>query len=168
MSHKQRALQGLKELHKESYLWSLCCCGYNEEMAKDVLQNSYLKVLEEKARFTEKAKLKTWFFSVIRFTAIDALRKRTLQVVPVVEASHIADNTPDPMVNESGSNFKQILGELSGQQREMLTLVFYNDMTVEAAAEVLEINLGTARTHYNRGKQNFKKRLLQLRKNGII
>ena len=65
----------LQELHRESYLWSLSCCHYDKEMAKDVLQNVYLKIYDGKASFNAKSKLKTWMFSIIKFTSIDFMRK---------------------------------------------------------------------------------------------
>ncbi|MFT4733981.1 MAG: DNA-directed RNA polymerase specialized sigma24 family protein [Algoriphagus sp.] len=39
-----------------------------------MLQEAYLKVLEENATYSEKSNFKTWLFSIIRFTAIDNLK----------------------------------------------------------------------------------------------
>jgi RNA polymerase sigma-70 factor (ECF subfamily) len=47
---------------------------------------------------------------------------------------------------------------LPARQREVLDLVFFHEMTVEQAAEVMDVSTGTARTHYHRGKL----RLLEL------
>jgi RNA polymerase sigma-70 factor (ECF subfamily) len=62
-------------VHRESYLWTLSCCNYDKEMAKDVLQNVYLKIYDDSASFKEKSSLKTWLFSVIKYTSIDFMRK---------------------------------------------------------------------------------------------
>ncbi len=163
MGRHLHPLHWLQELHKESYLWSLCCCGYNEEMAKDVLQDAYLKVAENKAGNSSITYRKTWFFSIIKYTAIDAMRKRKLYTVPVSEAYEISAEVEDTKEKSNNiDSFKQILEELSTHQREILTLVFYSNLSIHDAAKILEMKIGTARTHYKRGKENFKKKLMRM------
>lgn len=149
----------LQELHRESYLWSLSCCNYDKEMAKDVLQIVYLKIYDGKATFNEKSKLKTWMFSIIKFTSIDFMRKYGMRVEELnVDHHQISDEETEPELDKANL-FKKILQSLSGQQRGVLTLSFYHDLTLEEIAPLLEISIGTVRTHYERGKENFKKHL---------
>jgi RNA polymerase sigma-70 factor (ECF subfamily) len=48
---------------------------------------------------------------------------------------------------------------LPRRQRQILELVFAHDMTIADAAEVLEITVGSARTHYDRGKKRLAREL---------
>ncbi len=149
----------VQELHRESYLWSLSCCNYDKEMAKDVLQNVYVKIYDGKASFNQKSKLKTWMFSIIKFTSIDFMRKYGMRVEELHEEHYqISDEEAEPE-SEKANLFMQILQSLSGQQREVLTLSFYHDLTLEEIAPLLDISIGTVRTHYERGKENFRKLL---------
>ncbi len=66
---------GIEQLHGESFGWALACCGWNRIEAKDVLQTAYLKVLDRRARFDGRSRLKTWLFAVIRRTAADSRRR---------------------------------------------------------------------------------------------
>ena len=67
------------ELHHEAFQWAKQCVSHSEELAADVLQTVYLKILNGKAKYGEKSSLKTWLFSVIKFTAMDFYRSRKKQ-----------------------------------------------------------------------------------------
>jgi RNA polymerase sigma factor (sigma-70 family) len=149
----------VQELHKESYLWSLNCCHFDEEMAKDVLQTVYLKIYDGKASYNKKSTLKTWLFSVIKFTSVDFIRKHKRHVYKLNDAHRQIAETEGVREADNHVLFIKILQSLSGQQREVLTLAFYHDLTLEEIAALLELSIGSVRTHYGRGKENFKRLL---------
>jgi RNA polymerase sigma-70 factor (ECF subfamily) len=55
------------------------------------------------------------------------------------------------------------LATVSPRQREVLQLVFYHGMTIEEAARVMSVSVGSARTHYERGKKALAHTLAELR-----
>lgn len=145
----------LKLHHKDAYLWARQCCSFNDDLAKDVLQQVYLKILEGKAELNDEEKAKTWIFSIIRYTAIDQLRK-TGKLISIEGDEEIADMEEEVDLTD----YKAIINLLPRMQQEVILMVFYHQMTIEQSAEVLQISLGTARTHYGRGKKNLKKLIL--------
>lgn len=141
--------------HEENFAWALGCCGRNRRDAEEVLQTVYLKVLDGRARFEGRSTLRTWLFSVIRRTAAQHRRTAWLQrrrTGPLVEVAEEATAEPDGREEE----LTQALERLSRRQREVLLLVFYHEHTIEQAAEVLGIGIGSARTHYERGKARLR------------
>jgi RNA polymerase sigma-70 factor (ECF subfamily) len=52
----------IERLHAAGFAWAMACCGRNRERAEDVLQTSYLKVLDGKARFEGRSSFRTFLF----------------------------------------------------------------------------------------------------------
>ncbi|HEX4963555.1 MAG TPA: RNA polymerase sigma factor [Thermoanaerobaculia bacterium] len=156
----------LEELHPASAGWALSCCRWDREEAEEVLQMTYLKVLDGHARFDERSSFATWLFGVIRRTAAERRRSRWLRSMAGLRwrdghPSPPPLPTPESLLGaaETSRSLRAALQTLPGRQREVLHLVFYQDLTVEEAARVLGISLGSARTHYHRGKGGLQQRL---------
>ena len=154
----------LEKLHVASFGWALSCCRRDRAEAEEVLQTVYLKILEGKARYRGESKLKTWLFAVIRKTAITEQRKRLLRSL-----RSIAGTKPTPERNsfaaepaaafersETRKQFQMALERLPARQREVLHLVFYEDLSLREAANVMGVSIGSARQHYERGKKHLR------------
>jgi RNA polymerase sigma factor (sigma-70 family) len=162
--------QQLEKHHRESFGWARCCCGRDRQRAEDVLQRTYLKVLQGKARFEERGAFKTWLFAVIRTTARDEKRRDVLRRVGLLRYEADVRATRPANADEDGPGealdrtklqafFLAALGKLPARQREAMQLVFYHDMSISEAADVMGVSLGSARTHYERGKQALRTHL---------
>jgi RNA polymerase sigma factor (sigma-70 family) len=160
--------QQLEKHHRESFGWALSCCGRDRERAEDVLQRTYLKVLEGKARFEDRGAFKTWLFAVIRTTARDEKRREVLRRIGLLRYEANVRASPAPNGDGAGEAldrarlkdvFVAALGKLPARQREAMQLVFYHDMSLSEAANVMGVSLGSARTHYERGKHSLRTHL---------
>jgi len=154
----------LERLHPASFAWALGCCRRNREEAEDVLQSSYLKVLEGKARFDGHSSFKTFLFSVIRRTAAQSRRRAFLFEAWAGRRERRAEAEGVPDEPERRMLLAGALAKLSRRQREVLELVFQHGMTVEEAGEAMGVSVGTARVHYGRGKKRLLERLGEQRR----
>lgn len=165
VSPVRSVLDELQAHHADNFGWALACCGWRRDMADDVLQEAYLRVLDGRAEFGGHSAPKTWFFAVIRRVAAEMLRagKRhaILNLRLVADAVDATAATDTLYADETSSQLQAALMQLSVRQREVLHLVFYAEMTLEEAATTLDISLGSSRTHYHRGKERLA-RLLEL------
>ena len=151
----------LERHHADCHGWALGCCAWDRSAADDVLQTSYLKVLDGRAAFDGRSSFRTGMFAVIRRTAAEQRRRRLLRRLWPLRwgtdgAGEPADPAPDVAETlgreESARRLRGALVKLPRRQRELLHLVFYESLSIREAADVLGISLGSARTHYERGK----------------
>ena len=157
----------IERLHPSSFGWALGCCRWDREEAEEVLQAVYLKVFEGRARFEGRSSVKTWLFAVIRKTAAERRRRRWLRSLAfgrwaVTRPNPAPASDPEALLGHSDSSRALLaaLRTLSSRQRDLLHLVFYQDLTIDEAARVLGIAKGTARRHYDRGKERLRRTLL--------
>lgn len=158
----------LEALHTAAFGWSVHCCGGDAHKGEDVLQNAYLKLLRGSAIFRGQASFKTWWFGVIRFTALEEhrrLRFRESLAGKLLknffgEASSESQLHPAPWqqveLDERAAHLHDCLSRLPARQSEVLHLVFYQGLTLVDSAKVMGISTGSAAQHYERGKTKLR------------
>ena len=157
----------LERVHADCFGWAMSCCGRDRDDAEEVLQTVYLSVLDGRARYDARSSFRTWLFGVIRRTAASERRKAWLRGLLVEREVGSGKGEagvlrPDPFARPDAEaetesrrdGLHRALTHLAARQREVLQLVFYHDLTVEEAAAVMRVSVGSARTHYARGKAN--------------
>jgi RNA polymerase sigma-70 factor (ECF subfamily) len=150
--------------HCAAFGWALACCRWDQSTAEDVLHTAYLKVIDGRARCAEGSEFRPFLFGVIRRTAREERQRRAIRATLPLAA--LAGGPSEPSVlhpgltqiirDESSLALLRALERLSPRQRDVLHLVFYQDLTIAKAAEILGVSLGTARIHYERGKAQLR------------
>lgn len=140
----------------------------DEAESEDALQDAYLAAYTNIHSFQGGAKLSTWLARIVINEALGRLRKRkrTAVVVPFAATGHgESDNREDAMADASAeqpdaaamrAELRQLLerriDELPAQFRTVLILRDVEEMTVEEAAECLDIPAATVRTRAFRAR----------------
>lgn len=156
----------LEPLHADAFSWAVACCGGEEESAADALQESYSRVASGRAKFGERSSLKTWWFGVIRRTALEQ-RRGTLRWRRVAEAFGEWTSLLAPNRNENAPaddplpwcDPDALAGALKGlplRQSQILALVFQQGLSLSEAAIAMGVSVGSARQHYDRAKKRLR------------
>jgi RNA polymerase sigma-70 factor (ECF subfamily) len=149
----------LKQHHDAAWAWALACCQRDRDAAHDVLHDAYLTVLQRRARYLGRSTFKTWLFGVIRVCAQAARRrKRLLGLIfdPIVDHPHLAEAPAEPALLATSQRLRRELLALPIRQRQVVALVFEQDLTLDEASEVLGISPGACRKHYARAKTRLR------------
>jgi len=131
----------------------------NREEAKDVLQESFIKIFKRIQQVTDAEKLESWMKSVVVNTAIDQFRKKK-----IVHTAQIDDTLDKEVRGYAETNVPdEILVALVSQLPDGCRLVF-NLFVVEEyshaeIATLLDISEGTSRSQLNYAKTVLKNKL---------
>ena len=158
--------QALEAIHSQLYGWALTRCGFDRTAAEDLMQEAYVAVLSGAARFERKSSLKTFLFGVIQNLARSRFRQIAARMRLVTTYGAGADDEDPDEAQADDRESRQVwkaVETLPTRQRDITELVFCRDMTIEEAAAVMGVSVGTGRVHYDRAKKALANKLDALR-----
>jgi RNA polymerase sigma-70 factor (ECF subfamily) len=127
----------------------------DEQDAWQILQDTWVTVLQSIGKLRTPQNLPSWLYRIARNTAISHLRRESRR--------KMADLDDDSGVVDAGNatelsfdDAEQVhygLGRLSLRYREVLTLFFLQDLSVEQIGEVLGVSQGAVRSRLYHAKQ---------------
>jgi RNA polymerase sigma-70 factor (ECF subfamily) len=145
----------------------------NREMAEDLFQEVWMRVLVRGAQFNGQARFDTWLFTIARNLTIDQRRKRTMASLDeFLEGKsdddrpmsfEIADGEPTPFDRFSNlEDRERIAGallEMDTLYREVLVLRFHEELSLEEIAKVTRAPLSTVKSRLYRGMAAIRPKL---------
>jgi RNA polymerase sigma-70 factor (ECF subfamily) len=145
----------------------------NREMAEDLFQEVWMRVLVRGGQFNGQARFDTWLFTIARNLVIDQRRKRTMTSLDELYEGNsdedrpmsfeVADDEPTPF--DSFSNLEDreriaaALLQLDTLHREVLVLRFHEELSLEEIAKVTRAPLSTVKSRLYRGLAAIKPKL---------
>ena len=107
----------------------------NEEDAKDISQEIFIKVYRNLSKFDENAVFSTWLYRIAVNTCIDALRKKkgiqSISLQEQVQNEDVQQNTPEEsyLQKEQQTQIMQTMENLSPEHKAMILMRDMEDMT---------------------------------------
>ncbi|MGD0630952.1 MAG: sigma-70 family RNA polymerase sigma factor [Terracidiphilus sp.] len=145
----------------------------NREMAEDLFQEVWMRVLVRGGQFNGQARFDTWLFTIARNLVIDQRRKRTMSSLDELfdvggdddrpMSFEVADGEPTPF--DSFSNLEDreriaaALMQLDTLHREVLVLRFHEELSLEEIAKVTRAPLSTVKSRLYRGLAAIKPKI---------
>lgn len=166
-------LDHLIEVYQHRLLRYLLFLTGKREVAEDLFQETWMRVLLRGAQYNGKARFDTWLFAIARNLVIDLSRKRTMASLDEMSDGEddrpyeIAMSGPSPLdqfqSRENCAEVGEVLLRLDSNYREVLVLRFYEELSLDEIATVTRAPLSTVKSRLYRGLAALKPEMEQLR-----
>ena len=152
----------------------------DREVAEDLAQDTFVKVLNHIDRYRPEFKFSSWLFKIANNLTIDHLRKRQLDTVSIDGSPHAAsaaeaeatsldvqsrgESPLDEMeARELGTAIEQTIARLRPEYRACIVLRHVEGRSYEEIAATLDLPLGTVKTYIHRARHELRDMLGGLR-----
>ena len=158
------AFQALWSSHRDAVYRFACWVLQDIAAAEDVVQECFLSLLDQSARFDSgRASLRVFLLGIARNKCRSRWRKLAPEVEFEDESVGYDPKTLDCLASEeTAAILNAAVGKLPPFQREALFLFEYEGLSIEEASVVARVSVGTFKARLHRGRGRLKRQLAWL------
>lgn len=142
------------------------------EIAKDMVQNTFIKCYKNLDSFRFDAQVKTWLYRITINECKDYLKSWNYRMVQVKSfinetTKSILPSTEKAVIDKySNEEIKDTIFSLPKVYREVVYLYYYDSLSTEEIANVLDLPVNTVKTRLRRAKQRLVSIMKEAELNG--
>lgn len=166
------ALEELVFRHKDKLFTSIVLLVKDTFLAEDIFQDTFIKVIDtiRADRYTEKGRFLPWAMRIAHNLCVDHFRK--IKRTPIVKTSDDKDifnvlnfsekSAEDQMIQrQSYDSVRKMLDLLPEEQREVIILRHYADLSFKEIADLTKVSINTALGRMRYGLINLRKMMTE-------
>src|SRR6476646_785856 len=166
------ALETLVLRHKDKMYTSIQFLVKDKYLAEDIFQDVFIRIIDtmRSGRYTEEGKFLPWAMRIAHNLCVDHFRK--VKRTPTIKTGDDQDifevlnfteeSAEDKMIKKQSHNrVKDMLNQLPEDQREVIILRHYADMSFKEIAHLTNCSINTALGRMRYGLINLRKMMMQ-------
>jgi RNA polymerase sigma-70 factor (ECF subfamily) len=159
-----RSIEALIRAHQDAlYAFMLRMSG-RPDVAEDIVQEAFVRVLKNLDRFDSRFRFSTWLFTIAKRLYVNSMQKhKPTYDSEVVGERQGADASPggNAARNETIANVRGVidfaLRQLGPQQREIVLLFHQQNWPINEIAVFMRMPEGTVKSHLHRARKRMKR-----------
>lgn len=166
------ALEALVIRHKDKLYTSILFLVKDKYLAEDIFQDVFIRIIDTMrgGRYTEEGKFLPWAMRIAHNLCVDHFRKvkrtptiRNSEDKDIFEVLNFADDSAETVMikRQSHSRVREMLERLPEDQREVIILRHFADMSFKEIAAATDCSINTALGRMRYGLINLRKLMVQ-------
>ena len=170
------------ELYEKTYAAlyrTICSMTRDEDTAWDILQESYLRAFRNLDKLDANEAFVTWLRRIavnetarvmgrrtpVNFSELSSEEEDDMPEIPDLRL----EAQPELVIDQQETSrlVREIMADLPEQQRLIVGMHYYEDLSVKEIAELLQLSAGTVKTQLFRGRKHVETRVRDLEKQGV-
>lgn len=155
-------LERVYDDHAQALFGFLLNLTRNQEDTRDLLQELFVKLSRQPKLMAQARDARAYLLRLAHNAAIDLFRRRAVREKYQVPEAELFAETADPDEAAFRQAVSVALEALPPEQRAVVHLKLWEDMTFDAIADVLDIPINTAASRYRYALDKLRERLRPL------
>ena len=172
LSGQEKALSMLVNRHKDKMFTAIYMLIRDRSLADDILQDTFVKIVStlKSGKYNEEGKFIQWAMRIARNLVIDHFRKaKKMPTISDSEGNDVFDyinvyeeNQEERVIrNEREDKIRRLIEELPSEQREVLVLRHYAELSFKEISELTDVSINTALGRMRYALNNLRKLIEQ-------
>lgn len=168
----EKAFEQLLQRHKSRVYTTIYLIVKDTYLAEDLMQDTFVKAVTtiKTGRYNEEGKFLPWILRIAHNLAIDYFRRDKRYPTIILEDGSNVFNTLDfsedsaesiQIRNETHGRLRDMIQRLPEQQREVLMMRHYGDMSFQEIADATGVSINTALGRMRYALINLRKQMLK-------
>lgn len=153
----RQALSELYARHQHSLFAYLLQLTPDYGLAEELLQDTLVAVWKSAHSFEGRASVLTWLIGIARRQAHNTLRQRKIPLTNISALEHLPATDQEPeervLANVAHDELIEVFQRLAPAHREVLLLIFVQELSYQETADILGIPVGTVKSRLNNARR---------------
>ncbi len=172
LAGSQRAYTALSDRHRQAVYHIVYKIVRNEETARDLVQETFMKAFSSLASYRSEYRFSTWLYKIAANCSIDYLRKKRIDALSLDRPVETKDGTVELEVadysfhperdlerKQQRVSIEEAIDSLPPKYREVIVYRHKDDKSYEEIADLLNVPVGTVKARIFRARELLKKKL---------
>jgi RNA polymerase sigma-70 factor (ECF subfamily) len=125
----------------------------SRELAEDASQEIFLRIWRALPGYRGMASVSTWIFSIARNACLTALKRASVRRTVSLEEPGMLAAAEKREPERPTPDLAFLVSQLPEKQRQVVTLFYMEEKSYEEVARLLDLPMGTVKTHLFRARK---------------